>query len=311
VRLDLLDTLNRYRQYGWTKQAICQKWGISSKTFYGIRDISEKLPNPRRIPLNKITPFEREAIRSYALSHTEVFHRELAYRMLDEDVVCVSPSTVYRILKEYNLIGTRTKRKRNEIWHPHQGVTRADQVWQTDLMSLIFQKREYYLLSYLDVYSRFTVYHKLCVMMTGDSIRHASKEAIEETGIIPESIQSDNGRCYISQEYRSLMKKLEIDHRLIHPYCPQENAEIERYHRTVRELVDVHDATTFAELEELIKERIYYYNYIRYHSRIGFIPPSVKYRGNPEQIFEDRKKKLDLAKIKRMKINAQRILSKN
>ncbi|HSQ83352.1 MAG TPA: DDE-type integrase/transposase/recombinase, partial [Desulfobacterales bacterium] len=212
-------------------------------------------------------------------------------------------------LKEYNLIRQRAKKEKIYIWHPHQGVNRPDQVWQTDLMCLIFQQREYYLLSYVDVYSRFTVYHKLCLMMTGDSIGQASREAIKQTRIVPESIQSDNGSCYISQEYRSLMKKLEIDHRLIHPHCPNENAEIERYHRTVRELVDVNDATTFAELEELIKERIYYYNYIRYHSRIGFIPPYVKYRGNPDQIFEQRKKKLARAKAKRMKINAQKILS--
>ncbi len=259
--------------------------------------------------MNTITPFEREAIRSYALSHTEQNHRELAYRMLDEDIVGVSPSTVYRILKEYNLIQQRAKKEKRDIWHPHQGVSRADQVWQTDLMCLIFQQREYYLLSYLDIYSRFTVYHKLCLTMTGDTIRHASKQAMKQTGIIPESIQSDNGSCYISQEYRSLMKKLEIDHRLIHPHCPNENAEIERYHRTVRELVDVTDVATFTELEELIKERIYYYNYIRYHSRIGFIPPYVKYRGNPEQIFEARKQKLERAKAKRMKINTQKILS--
>ena len=109
----------------------------------------------------RIGPFEREAIRSYALSHTELYHRELAYRMLDEDIVAVSPSTVYRILKEYNLIRQRAKKEKRDIWHPHQGVTRPDQVWQTDLMCLIFQQREYYLLSYLDVYSRFTVYHRL------------------------------------------------------------------------------------------------------------------------------------------------------
>ena len=301
--------LNRYCQYGWTKQAICQQWGISPQTFYGIRPVNETSLHPRRIQLNTITAFEREVIRSYALRHTELYHRELAYRMLDGDIVAVSPSTVYRILKEYNLIRQRAKREKRDIWHPHQGVIRPDQVWQTDLMCLIFQQREYYLLSYLDVYSRFTVYHKLCLTMTGNSIGHASRQAIQQTGIVPESIQSDNGSCYISYEYRGLMKQLEIDHRFIHPHCPNENAEIERYHRTVRELVDVTDATTFTELEELIKERIYYYNYIRYHSRIGFIPPYVKYRGNPEQIFEERKKKLERAKVKRMKINAQKILS--
>jgi transposase InsO family protein len=310
VKLDLLAMLNRYCQYGWTKQAICRQWGISLQTFYGIKPISEKIPSSSRIQLHTITSFEREAIRGYALNHTELNHRELAYRMLDGDIVAVSPSTVYRILKEYHLIRQRAKRAQPDIWHPHQGVTRPDRVWQTDLMCLIFQQREYYLLSYLDVYSRFTVYHQLCLTMTGDSVRQASKEAMAQTGIIPESIQSDNGSCYVSQEYRGLMKKLEIDHRLIHPHCPNENAEIERYHRTVRELVDINDATTFAELEELIKERIYYYNYIRYHSRIGFIPPYIKYRGHPDQIFAERKRKLDQAKTKRMKLNAQMLLSK-
>lgn len=212
--------LNRYCHYGWTKQAICQQWGISPQTFYGIKPVTEKALTPRRTQLNTITSFEREVIRSYALSHTEQNHRELAYRMLDEDIVGVSPSTVYRILKKYHLIGQRAKREKRASWHPHQGVSRADQVWQTDLMGLIFQQREYYLLSYLDIYSRYTVYHQLCLTMTGDSIRHASREAIEQTGIIPESIQSDNGSCYVSQEYRSLMKQLEIDHRLIHPHPP-------------------------------------------------------------------------------------------
>jgi putative transposase len=310
VKLDLLAMLNRYCQYGWTKQAICHQWGISLQTFYGIKPISQKIPNCSRIQLNTITSFEREAIRGYALNHTELNHRELAYRMLDGDIVAVSPSTVYRILKQYHLIRQRAQRAKTDSWHPHQGVSRPDQVWQTDLMGLMFKHRDYYLLSYLDIYSRFTVYHKLCLTMTGDSISQASQEAMDQTGIIPESIQSDNGSCYVSQEYRGLMKKLEIDHRLIHPHCPNENAEIERYHRTVRELVDFNDATTVAELEELIKERIYYYNYIRYHSRIGFIPPYVKYRGNPELIFAERTKKLEKAKTKRMKINAQKLLSK-
>ncbi len=262
--------LKRYCHYGWTKRAICQKWGISLATFYGIKPGNEPSRHRRRMQLNTITPFEREAIRSYALSHTELYHRKLAYRMLDEDIVVVSPSTVYRILKDCSIIRQRTKREKRDLWHPHQGVGRADQVWQTDLMCLIFQQREYYLLSYEDVYSRFKVYHKICLTMTGDTIRQASREAMEQTGIIPEAIQSDNGSCYISQEYRSLMKKLEIDHRLIHPLCPNENADIERY--------------------------------------LGFIPPDAKYRGNPEQIFAARKNKLERAKVKRMKINGQNIL---
>jgi len=32
--------------------------------------------------------------------------------MMDEDIVAVSPSTLYRILKEYNLIRQRAKKKK-------------------------------------------------------------------------------------------------------------------------------------------------------------------------------------------------------
>jgi len=297
--------LNRYRCYGWTKTAICHKWGISIKTFYNIDKDSRSHIHCKRLNLNAITDQEKQKVRSYALSHTELNHRAMAYHMIDADVAFMSPSSVYRILKEYNLIGARSKRVFPGKWSAHEIVSAPDKTWQTDLMVISFQKRDYYLLTYLDVYSRFSVFHKLCLYMTGDTIRDATNEAVQKTGIVPDSIQSDNGSCYISQEYRSLMNKLNVKHRFIHPHCPNENAEIERYHRTIRELVDIHDAATFSDLEELIKEQIHYYNYVRYHSRIGFIPPYEKYRGNPEQIFKSREKKLEKAKANRMKINSQ------
>ncbi len=45
------------------------------------------------------TEEEKQAVRSYALKHPGIRHRELAWRMVDEEVAFVSPSTVYRILK--------------------------------------------------------------------------------------------------------------------------------------------------------------------------------------------------------------------
>ena len=61
---------------------------------------------------------EKEAVRGYACRHTELRHRELAWRMIDEDVAYLSPSTVYRILRESNLVcpwRRRSKRRREEI----------------------------------------------------------------------------------------------------------------------------------------------------------------------------------------------------
>ena len=47
---------------------------------------------------------ERQAIIDYALTHGDLRHRELAGKMLDESVVAVISSTVYRVLGDENLV---------------------------------------------------------------------------------------------------------------------------------------------------------------------------------------------------------------
>ncbi len=54
---------------------------------------------PRLVQAYEATDEEKRAVRAYALKHPGIRHRELAWRMVDEEVVCLSPSTVYRILK--------------------------------------------------------------------------------------------------------------------------------------------------------------------------------------------------------------------
>lgn len=48
---------------------------------------------------------ERKAIIAFAVAHPLGGYRRLTYRMLDADVVAVSPSSVYRVLKAAGLLG--------------------------------------------------------------------------------------------------------------------------------------------------------------------------------------------------------------
>ena len=50
-------------------------------------------------PVRPVQPYEalaeeKQAVLAYAGKHPELRHRELAWRMVDEDVACLSPSTV-------------------------------------------------------------------------------------------------------------------------------------------------------------------------------------------------------------------------
>ena len=105
-------------------------------------------------------PEEKQAVRTYALKHAGIRHRELAWRMIDDDVAFLSPSTVYRILLEENLMNRhrgRKKRYRQEL----EKATRPDEIWGTDLMYLRIGAEQYFLIAFIDEYSRYLVHWEL------------------------------------------------------------------------------------------------------------------------------------------------------
>lgn len=273
-----MDMLNRYHRYGLTKHRICRIWGISVKSFYTNTVAPLETGSIlHRIQLNRITPEEYDAVFLYALAHTELRHREMAYRMIDDNVAFMSPTSVYRILRVCNLISNNSLKKNHPVWNPHQTPKEPDELWQADLTYIRYRYRYYYLLVFLDVFSRFIVYFQLLIQMTGSTISDAFKEALEKTGQHP-ALQTDNDSSFISHEFRSVITHAQIEHHFIHPGCPNENAEIERVNRTIKEGIDPVDAGSLQELQIFIKERIEYYNFKRYHSGIGFITPYIKYR---------------------------------
>ncbi len=164
---------------------------------------------------------ENQAVRSYACRHTELLHRELAWRMIDEDVAYVSPSTVYRILREVNLVcpwRRRTKRRHDEL----EKATRPDVRWGTDLMYVRFGAHQYYLVTFLDEYSRYVVHWELLTGMDGVSVSLAAQAVLEtlprtEEGrlaVMPE-IRSDKGSCYVSRDFHGVLAEHGLAHQRI------------------------------------------------------------------------------------------------
>ena len=102
------------RRSGWPAGKTLAALGVSRRTYY--RWVREKARSkasqsksspaepPRPTQAYEALSEEKAAVREYALKHPELRHRELAWRMVDEDVAYLSPSTVYRILKVENLV---------------------------------------------------------------------------------------------------------------------------------------------------------------------------------------------------------------
>ena len=158
------------RRSGWPVERTLRALGVSRTTYYRwqrdeawAKAATVKPPNP--VQPYEALPEEKAAVKEYALKHPELRHRELAWRMVDEDVAYVSSSTVYRILREAKLVcpwSRRTKRRREEA----EKASRANQIWATDIKYVWVGDRHYFLVCFLDEYSRYIVHHELLLGWT-------------------------------------------------------------------------------------------------------------------------------------------------
>jgi transposase InsO family protein len=252
-------------------------------------------------------PEERAAIVQYARDHPNPRHRELAWRMVDADVAYVSTSTVYRILREEQLIATwppgRRKRYREEVEKAQQ----PDERWQTDIRYVRIHARRYYLVVFLDEYSRTVVHHELMCYLDGETLSLAAQRAIETlgTGSRRPVIQSDNGSNYISGEFKQVLAQHGLSHVRIRPHCPEENGLVERVHRTLAEALDDHELRDLEQARELMAHLVRWYNEERLHSALQYLRPIDYYRGDPAVLLEERRRKLAVARHQRRERNLE------
>jgi transposase InsO family protein len=304
------------RRSGWSARRTLRQLGVSPASYYRWRkeshDAKGMAAEPGRpVQAYEATDEEKQAVRSYALKHPGIRHRELAWRMVDEEVACLSMSTVYRILKGENLVcpwRRRTKRKRED----QEKAQRPDERWATDLMYVQIGGRTYYLVTFLDEYSRLIVHHALCASMDGITVSVEAQAAIErllreQGGEIPPQgmpgMRSDNGSCYISREFRGVLDEHALGHQRIKPHCPEENGTIERSNRTLREALESEELTDWLQARDVIARIIQWYNTERLHSALGYLRPIDYYRGDPVAMHEQRRQKMAEARHRRREKN--------
>lgn len=287
--------------------------GLSRSSYFRWKK-EEAWKRERTAPVKPVQAFEalpeeKQAVVNYAKQHPGVRHRELAWKMIDNDVAYLSMSTVYRILLGEELMCRhrgRQKRYRQEI----EKASRPDEIWATDLMYLSVGGNQYYLLNFIDEYSRYLVHWELLTSMDGHSISAGAQKALESFQMDHDGkvttrpiIRSDNGSGYISREFGGLLAHHELTHHRIKPHCPEENGVMERCNRTLREAIEDHELEGRYDSEETIGKIVDHYNRERLHSALGFQTPATWYRGNPDEISATRRLKLSQARHRRKQFN--------
>jgi len=243
---------------------------------------------------------ERTAIVAYHDTHPLEGYRRLTYMMLDHDIVAVSPSTVYRVLKDAG----RLDRKWNKPSRKGTGFVQPLQPhehWHIDMANIKVAGIFYYLTTILDGCSRFVVHWELRESMTEQEIEVILQRARERS---PDNarprIISDNGPQFIARDFGEFIRMTGLTHVRTSPYYPQSNGKLERYHRTIKENAIRPGRTDSLEnTRRIIEDFVAHYNESRLHSALGYVTPRDRLQGRHEQIQQERDRKLETAREQR------------
>ena len=74
------------------------------------------------------------------------------------------------------------------------------------------------------------------------------------------------------------------------PYHPMTQGKIERYHRSMKNLILLDNYYSPDELESRISEWVDYYNNQRYHEAINNVTPSDRFYGRDKEILKQRQR---------------------
>lgn len=274
--------------------------GIARAKFYDWRDRYGKVnEHNAKIPRDHwIELWEREAIVAYFDQHPLEGYRRLTFMMLDDDIVAVSPSTVYRVLRTAGRLDRcprgPTKKGTGFVQPlgPHMH-------WHIDIAVITLDGVYYYLCSVLDGYSRFVVAWDFRDRMTEADVELILQRALEaHPGARPKVI-SDNGSQFIAGDFRRFIDLTGLTHARTSVNYPQSNGKIERYHRTL-DKETIHTVTPDGA-RTTIAARIEHYNNVRLHSAIGYVTPRDKLLGLDTEIWAERDRKLEAARELRRK----------
>jgi putative transposase len=246
-----------------------------------------------------LEPWEKAAILEFHAGHPLEGYRRLAFMMLDADLVAVSPSSVYRALRDAGLIKAHPSKPSKKGQGFEQPLS-AHQHWHVDVSYINVAGTFFYLCSLLDGYSRFIVHWELRESMTEPEVETIIQRAREGFPGERPRIISDNGPQFLAKDFKEFIRICGMTHVRTSPYYPQSNGKIERWHKTLKgECIRVKTPLSQDDARRLVTEFVAHYNEVRLHSAIGYVAPADKLSGRDRAILLERDRKLEAARQRR------------
>ncbi len=275
--------------------------GVRASKFYDWRERYGKANEhnawvPRDFWLEE---WEKKEIVNFHLKNPLEGYRRLTFMMLDANIVAVSPSSVWRVLSQAELL-SKWKGQHSKKGTGFEQPLAAHQHWHIDVSHINICGTFYYLCSILDGYSRLLVHWDLRASMTEADVEIILQKARELYPDAKPRIISDNGPQFIAKDLKEFIRIAGMTHVRTSPFYPQSNGKIERWHQSLKgECIRPGTPLSLEDARRLVTQFIEHYNNVRLHSAIGYVTPADMLAGRQPQIHQERDHKLEAARQQR------------
>ena len=309
----MVDWINEAVESGARKEKACEALALSIRTVQrwveGGEVKADQRPLAKRAePKNKLSEAERARVIeiSNQPEYASMAPSQIVPKLADQGQYIASESSFYRILRETDQLHHRG---RSQVARKHKApathtATMANEVWSWDISYLpsVVRGLFYYLYLVEDIYSRKIVGWEVHDSENGE----LASELMERTVIAekcfraPVVLHSDNGspmKCYTLQ---SKLADLGITPSHSRPRVSNDNAFSESLFRTLK-YCPQWPSQGFSTLEAArawVQKFVSWYNNEHCHSRIKFVTPAQRHRGEDKTILEQRNNVYELAKAK-------------
>ena len=311
TKLEILDVMATSQAQGVSTRHTCSllmiahrrvvRWQQQARQGQSLANLQ---PGPQD-PLHRVLPAEIDQIVTLARQeeYVDLSHRLLAVTAWDQDLFQASFSTVYRVLKERNLMTARgPSRPHNGHSQPpvRKALTGPNQRWCWDISYLMTgQKGEYlYLYLLLDEWSRKALQWRVAWHQTAEESRRLLEGGLADQNILdlpeeqrPEVI-NDRGRQMKAKPIQRLCEEHGMPQLFARPRTPNDNPFIESAFSTVKRTPEYPGLfLDDAQAREYFSRYFTWYDTEHYHSGIDYVTPQQAHDGLRPGIVEQRRVK--------------------
>lgn len=277
---------------------LCLRYGISRKTAYKwyyryLEEGEEGLKDQSKAPRSPNVLYPEELIEKaidYKLKHRKWGPKKILVNLQkanpDED--WPSPTRLYEIFKEYNLVTKRRIRSKVPATSPLGELIDCNDTWAVDFKGWFITSdgNKCEPLTITDSVSRYLI---RCTHLNRHTIEYVwpvFDEAFREYGL-PNRMRSDNGPPFGSVGVGRLTRlsvkliKAGVTPEWIRPGHPEENGRHERFHLTLKQEAASPPKDTLILQIQAMREFLDEYNHVRPHEALGMKTPGSCYRNSP------------------------------